>query len=108
MDTPGSAEFAGVMGAWGYAEIAWAIAIVIVMHVVLRHTRWGLHTVATGGNLLGASEAGIHIDRIKIGNFILTSVLGGLHRHPRGVPHRLDRPAGRAAATSCSWRSRPA
>ena len=29
------------------------------MHVVLRHTRWGLHTIATGGNPIGAAEAGI-------------------------------------------------
>jgi simple sugar transport system permease protein len=78
VDTAGSPGFAAVMGAGGYAEIAWAIAIVIVMHLVLRHTRWGLHTVATGGNLLGASEAGIETGRIKIGNFILTSTLGGL------------------------------
>ena len=77
VETPGSPEFAAVMGAEGYAEIAWAIAIVIVMHIVLRHTRWGLHTVATGGNLLGASEAGINTNRIKTGNFVLTSVLGG-------------------------------
>ena len=48
------------------------------MHVVLRNTRWGLHTIAVGGNAIGAGEAGINVGRIKIGNFVLTSVLGGL------------------------------
>jgi simple sugar transport system permease protein len=68
----------GVMGAWGYSEIIWALAIVAIMHVVLRHTRWGLHTIAVGGNAVAAAEAGIAINRIKIGNFVLTSALGGL------------------------------
>jgi simple sugar transport system permease protein len=67
----------GIMGAWGYSEIAWALVIVAVMHVVLRHTRWGLHTTAIGGNIVAAAEAGIAINRIKIGNFVLTSTLGG-------------------------------
>jgi simple sugar transport system permease protein len=76
-DIPGGALLPGIMGAWGYAEILWAFLIVAVMHVVLRHTRWGLHTIATGGNLTAAAEAGIRINRIKIGNFVLTSALGG-------------------------------
>ena len=65
------------MGAWGYSEIIWAVVIGAVMHVVLRHTRWGLHTIAAGANELGASEAGIHVNRLKIGNFILAAVLAG-------------------------------
>src|SRR5271163_1140761 len=43
---PGGAMLAQVMGAWGYSEILWALGIVAVLHVVLRHTRWGLHTAA--------------------------------------------------------------
>jgi simple sugar transport system permease protein len=77
-NTPGGPLLNGIMGAWGYAEIVWAFAIVAVMHVVLRHTRWGLHTIAIGGNLVAAAEAGIAINRIKVGNFVLTSILGGL------------------------------
>jgi simple sugar transport system permease protein len=74
---PGSTEFAQVMGAWGYSEILWALLTVVVLHVVLRHTRWGLHTIAAGANETGAREAGIHVTRLKIGNFILTAVLAG-------------------------------
>ena len=55
-----------------------ALVIVAIMHIVLRHTRWGLHTVAIGGNIIAAAEAGIAINRIKVGNFVLTSTLGGL------------------------------
>jgi simple sugar transport system permease protein len=40
--------------------------------------RWGLHTFAVGGNLVGASEAGVRVNRVKIGNFMLCSALGGL------------------------------
>jgi simple sugar transport system permease protein len=76
-DIPGGAVLTGIMGAWGYSEILWAFLIVAVMHVVLRHMRWGLHTIATGGNLTAAAEAGIRTNRIKIGNFVLTSAFGG-------------------------------
>jgi len=37
----------------GWAEVIWAVAIVVVFHVVVTWTRWGLHTVSVGGNLLG-------------------------------------------------------
>jgi simple sugar transport system permease protein len=74
---PGNTLLGQVMGAWGYSEILWALLVVLVMHVVLRHTRWGLHTTAAGANPTGASEAGIHVSRLKIGNFVLTGALAG-------------------------------
>jgi simple sugar transport system permease protein len=60
------------------SQISWAIGIMLVFQFILVKTRWGLHTIATGGNLLGAAEIGVKIGRIKIGNFIICSVLGGL------------------------------
>ncbi|WP_321896216.1 ABC transporter permease [Paraburkholderia heleia] len=77
VQTPGSPEFAAFMGAWGYSEIIWTVAIALAMHVLLRHTRWGLHTQAAGANPLGASEAGIHVNRLRLGNFIIAAVLAG-------------------------------
>lgn len=74
---PAGEAFAQIMGAWGYSEILWTLLIVIVLHIVLRHTRWGLHTIASGANETGAREAGIHVTRIKIGNFVLVGVLSG-------------------------------
>jgi simple sugar transport system permease protein len=77
-NTAGGPVLTGIMGAWAYSEIIWALVIVTIVHTVLRHTRWGLHTIAIGGNIVAAAEAGIAINRIKIGNFVLTSTLGGL------------------------------
>jgi simple sugar transport system permease protein len=76
--TPGSGAFSFILGHGAFAPILWAIGIAITMQIVLTRTRWGLHTIATGGNLLGASESGVNIRRIKVGNFMLTSLLGGL------------------------------
>ncbi|WP_419997514.1 ABC transporter permease [Streptomyces boninensis] len=69
----------GIRGWFGqsdWAELIWCLIIVAFFHVVLTRSRWGLHTVATGGNPLGASEAGIKTGRIKTGNFMATSALG--------------------------------
>jgi simple sugar transport system permease protein len=74
---PGSPAFAAVFGNWGFSEILWAFLIVLIMHVVLRNTRWGLHTIAAGANPLGASEAGINVSRLRIGNFVVAGVLAG-------------------------------
>ena len=73
-----SEGFANFMGHGGYSEFLWAVAVVIVMHVVLRNTRWGLHTIASGANPIGSSEAGISVRRIKIGNFVITGALAAL------------------------------
>jgi simple sugar transport system permease protein len=66
------------IGTFAWAEITWAIVLTVIFHIVLTRTRWGLHTIATGGNLLGSREAGIKVARIKYGNFMITGVLGAL------------------------------
>ena len=65
-------------GAGDWATLIWCLFIVAIFHIVLTRTRWGLHTISVGGNLLGATEAGIRANRIKVGNFMLVSVLGAL------------------------------
>jgi len=67
-----------VFGGNAIAQILWAVGVAFFFQFVLVKTRWGLHTIATGGNLIGAAEVGIKIGRIKIGNFIICSALGGL------------------------------
>jgi simple sugar transport system permease protein len=67
---------AGWLGAATWASIIWALLIVVGFQIVLSRTRWGLHTFATGGNPHGAAEAGVKVNRIKIGNFMITSTLG--------------------------------
>jgi simple sugar transport system permease protein len=66
------------MGLWTWSEAIWALVIVVLMHVMLRRTTFGLHTIATGGNLQSARESGIKVDFIKIWCFVLCSLLGGL------------------------------
>ena len=67
-----------IFGGNPLSQILWAIGVTLILQFVLVKTRWGLHTVATGGNLIGAAEVGIKIGRIKMGNFVICSVLGGL------------------------------
>ena len=78
VEAPEEAGFAAVFGNWGYSEIIWAVAVTALMHVVLRNTRWGLHTIASGANPVGAAEAGIKVRRLKIGNFMIAATLAGL------------------------------
>jgi simple sugar transport system permease protein len=75
--TPETNYVTQALGEYAWSGTIWAIIFVAVLQVVLSRTRWGLHTYATGGNPLGAREAGVSIARIKIGNFILCAVLGG-------------------------------
>jgi simple sugar transport system permease protein len=64
------------LGAGDWASLSWCLLVVAIFHIVLTRTRWGLHTISVGGNLLGATEAGIRANRIKVGNFMLVSVFG--------------------------------
>jgi simple sugar transport system permease protein len=54
------------------------VVLVLIFHVVLTRTRFGLYTISAGGNLLGAREAGINVGRIKYGNFMISGLLGAL------------------------------
>jgi simple sugar transport system permease protein len=69
------------IGGWfgqanGFSQFYWAVILLVVFHILLRQTPWGLHTIAVGGNSLGAREAGVNVARIKYGNFMLTGFLG--------------------------------
>ena len=72
------------------------------LHIVLTRTRWGLHTIAAGGNLLGAREAGIHVNRIKYGNFMISGLLGALVGLQTHVLHELHRPHRGRLPRRCS------
>ena len=67
-----------IFGGNPISQILWAIAVMLIFQFALVKTRWGMHTIATGGNLIGAAEVGIKTGFIKIGNFIICSILGGL------------------------------
>jgi simple sugar transport system permease protein len=80
--TPGTSivkvgTFAQIFGGGTYSELFWAIGITLVLQLVLSFTRWGIYTVAVGGNRLGASEAGIRTRRVLTGNFVMCAALAG-------------------------------
>ena len=81
---PGGSTFQNIFGSqpehyflWLNSEFFWALGLMLAVQFVLTWTRWGLHTVATGGNPIGAAESGVNIRRLKIGNFVLANVLAG-------------------------------
>lgn len=76
--TPVYGSINNILGGANYSEFVWAFVLIIIFQIVLFFTRWGTYTVAAGGNLLGASEAGVPVNRIKIANFVLAAVLSGL------------------------------
>jgi simple sugar transport system permease protein len=83
VSTPGTEAthvntFAQVFGGGTYSELIWAVAIVVILQGVLTFTRWGVYTVAVGGNRLGAAEAGIRVRLVLIRNFVLCASCAGL------------------------------
>src|SRR5437588_2285720 len=81
--TPGSSlgkasTFGQIFGGGTYSELFWALGIVIVLQLVLSFTRWGIYTVAAGGNRIGAAEAGINVRLVLVRNFALVALLAGL------------------------------
>jgi len=82
ISTPGTSDvsvtsFAQVFGGGTYSELIWALAIVAILQCLLTFTRWGIYTVAAGGNRLGAAEAGIRVHLVMIRNFILCATCAG-------------------------------
>jgi simple sugar transport system permease protein len=83
--TPPRGGFAEWIGGADFTVFWWAVGLTVVLHVLLTKTRWGVYTIATGGNPLGASEAGIRIKRIKVGNFMLAAALAGFAGISEGI-----------------------
>jgi simple sugar transport system permease protein len=77
--------FARIFGEGTYSELIWAVAIVVLLQIGLALTRWGLYTVATGGNRLGAAEAGIRVRFVLIRNFVVCAMTAGFAGILEGV-----------------------
>jgi simple sugar transport system permease protein len=67
-----------IMGNSNWAEIIWVVVITVLIGLLLTRTRFGVRIIATGGNLVGAAEAGVPIRRVKIWAFVLASTVAGL------------------------------
>ncbi|HTU85555.1 MAG TPA: ABC transporter permease [Solirubrobacteraceae bacterium] len=74
----GTSFISQAMGSWKWAEILWVLAITIVLSVLLNRSRFGTRIIASGGNLVGAAEAGVPIRRVKVWCFVLCSFFAGL------------------------------
>jgi len=76
--TPGSGWLTGLLGASPWAIVWWAVIVAAVWHFLLKHNKFGIYTIAVGSNAVGSREVGIPTDRIRMVNFVLAALLGGL------------------------------
>jgi simple sugar transport system permease protein len=70
-------KFGQYFGIGNWAEGLWGLGIVLVIWALLKGTRFGLHTTATGGNELGAAEAGVSVRSVKIWCFVIMALVAG-------------------------------
>lgn len=54
-----------------FTPFLWTALIVAALALVLNRTTFGLHTIATGSNIVGAREIGVRTDRVKVFNFMI-------------------------------------
>jgi simple sugar transport system permease protein len=62
-----------------YAGFIWLILCMVVLLILLRRTRFGMHTISVGSNLLAAREIGIRTDWVKMANFMIMGFLASLN-----------------------------
>lgn len=67
----------GTVGVFGYSFLI-AIAIAVIAHVVLFHTRFGTYVLATGGNPDAANAAGVSTKRTKTAVYVISGSLAGV------------------------------
>jgi len=70
--------FGQMFGVWEWSEIIWVAVLALVVHFMLRRTRFGVRAIATGGDQLAAAEAGVPVRRVKVYCFVACSFLAGL------------------------------
>ena len=55
-----------------------AIAVVVIMYLVMRYTKFGRNTYAIGGNQQSAEMLGINVKRTRFNTYLLSGTLSGL------------------------------
>jgi simple sugar transport system permease protein len=60
------------------ASSLWFLGIILLLNIILVHTRYGNAVYATGGNRDAARVLGVATDKVKIINFVISAVLAGL------------------------------
>ena len=66
----------GSVFGWPIMPLA-LVALFVVILLLLNKTAWGRGLYATGGNQRAAFAAGINVDRVRIGAFVLSGLLAG-------------------------------
>ena len=92
---------------YAWAPIIWAVLLTAIFHIVLTRTRWGLHTVSAGGNLLGAREAGIQRRPDQVRQLHGHRAARRLCRAAADVLHEQHLPHLGLVHVRCSTRSPP-
>lgn len=59
-------------------SLLWLIGVIVFFTAILHATKYGNWCFATGGNPTVAREMGVRTDKVKMINFIISSVLAGL------------------------------
>lgn len=67
----------GSIGIFGYPFLI-AVAVAAISHVVLYHTRFGIHLMATGGQQESARSLGIHTGRIRVAAYTISGLCAGV------------------------------
>ena len=62
----------------GAVPVAIFLAVAVIFHVLLRHTRYGKYTYAIGANPLAARVSGVRVERHLIVVYTLAGLLSGL------------------------------
>jgi ribose transport system permease protein len=55
-----------------------AVVIAVLAHVLIFHTRFGTHILATGGKTEAARSMGVRVDRIRVAAYVASGLLAGL------------------------------
>ena len=67
----------GTVWIFGYSFLI-AIALAVVAHVVLFHTRYGTYVLATGGNREAAAATGVATARVKTAVYVISGLTAGI------------------------------
>jgi ribose transport system permease protein len=59
-------------------SVVYMLACAAVLGIALRHTTWGRHVYAVGGNETAAMRTGVRVARVKVGCYVLCSLSAGL------------------------------
>ncbi len=70
-------DFGKIFGIGSWSTILWGLLLTAGIWVLLKRSRFGLHTTASGGNLLAAAEAGIPVWRVKVWCFVIIAFVSG-------------------------------